>query len=146
MSFEPLIKAEKLFYQVGLSADETMAALTENMSNVERMARFIAAYIYSIVVGNPNLLTSDDFVCSLDLENLTFDPAKMREQCDGIEMKAKTKPAMQSDFTRIAGDFLMKFKATAANHSEEKVQAEEHENCVAQPRGPQHARFSRDGV
>jgi hypothetical protein len=97
------------------------------------MARFIAAYIYSIVVGSPNLLTSDDFVCSLDLENLAFDPAKMREQCSGISMKAQTKTMMPSDFTKTAGDFLMKFQATACHHSEEKMEQGEHETHVAQP-------------
>jgi hypothetical protein len=110
------------------------------------MARFVAAYIYSIVVGRPNLLTSDDFVCSLDLENLAFDPAKMREQCSAISMKAQTKTMMPSDFEKTAGDFLMKFQAGTCHHSEGKVEEGKQEARVAQPRGPQRARFSRDGV
>jgi hypothetical protein len=132
MSFAPLMKAEKLFYQVGLTAAETIATLTEGVSNIESLGRFIAAHIYSVVLGNPDLLANTDFAASLDLETLAFDPGKMREHCSAFEMGNKTKMSMPSEFTKMAGDFLMQFQA-AANHSEEKEHAEEHENRVAQP-------------
>lgn len=124
MSFEPLMKAEKLFYQVGLTASETIDTLARSMENVERLARFIAAYIYSKVVGDENLLTHGQFVASLELENLTFDPARMRQRCSGIEMETKTKMTMQSDLTRMASDFVMQFKSAGGNVPEEKAREE----------------------
>ena len=115
MCFEPLMKAEKLFYQVGLSASETIDTINQNMANVERLARFIAAYIYSLVVDNHGLLMSKEFVDSLELENLRFDPAAMRQQCSGFAMAS----AKEIHLAETAADFIMQFRSSRTDSSDE---------------------------
>jgi len=120
MCFEPLMKAEKLFYQVGLSASETIDAIDQNMANVERLARFIAAYIYSLVVDNHGLLMNKEFVDSLELENLSFDPAAMRQQCSGFA-RASMK---EMHLAETAVDFIMQFRSSGADSSDEGQEQE----------------------
>jgi hypothetical protein len=142
MSFEPLMKAEKLFYQVGLSADETIAVLTANMPNVENMARFLAAYIYSRVLGNPTLLASAEFAAGLDLENLVFDPAKMRHEC--ADLTTGTMQPEESTQAQMASDFLMQFKAekhgSEKRSSMKKMVPGDHAAPAAQPAAPARRR------
>src|SRR5262249_31153043 len=56
--FEPLKKAEELFYQTGLSAATCIKKLRQQMANVDRLARYIAVYIYSVVLDDETLLTN----------------------------------------------------------------------------------------
>ena len=109
------MKAEKLFYQVGLSASETIDTINQNMANVERLARFIAAYIYSLVVDNHGLLMSKEFVDSLELENLRFDPPAMRQQCSSFAMAN----AKEMHLAETAADFIMQFRSSRTDSSDE---------------------------
>src|SRR5581483_9928329 len=74
---EPLKKSEELFYKVGLSARECIKTLRHSMSNIENLARFIAVYIYSVVLNDEDLLTNKQFVESVEITNLSFDPEVM---------------------------------------------------------------------
>jgi len=83
--FEPLKKAEELFYETGLSASACVKKLNHQMVNVERLARFIAVHIYSVVLGDESLLTNKQLTETLKIDNLTFDEEIMRKECSCLE-------------------------------------------------------------
>lgn len=82
---EPLKKSEELFYEVGLSAPEAIKLLKHSMVNVEKLARFIAVYIYSKVLEDESLLTNKQLAETIKLDNLYFDPEAMRQECRFLE-------------------------------------------------------------
>jgi flavin-dependent dehydrogenase len=84
MSLEPLRKSEELFYEVGLSGRECIRVLKSSMGNVERLARFIAMYIYSVVLDDAQLLTSKQLAETLRIDNLRFDLDSMRQECSRL--------------------------------------------------------------
>jgi flavin-dependent dehydrogenase len=102
-SFEPLKKSQELFYQVGLSPRECVRTLERQMANVERMARFIAAYIYSVVLEDESLLAKN-LAESIDIEKLEFDPEKMRQ------MSGALNTTKESKLTKAGNDFIMEFR------------------------------------
>jgi hypothetical protein len=103
-SFEPLKKSQELFYQVGLTPRECIRALERQMANVERMARFIAAYIYSAVLEDESLLQAKNLTETIDIETLEFDPEKMRQR-SGMADTAK-----ESKLTKAGTDFIAEFR------------------------------------
>jgi 2-polyprenyl-6-methoxyphenol hydroxylase-like FAD-dependent oxidoreductase len=74
----PLRRAERAFYDVGVTADEARELLDGHMANLEEMAQFIAAYVAAAVVADPAALTDRAFVKGLDPARLAFDPAAFR--------------------------------------------------------------------
>ncbi|MEQ1830578.1 MAG: FAD-dependent oxidoreductase [Pirellula sp.] len=82
MQLEPLKRAEQTFYQVGVTGDEAKAILDEQFVSLTEMAKFIVAYIFSVVLDDERLLTNGSFVESIDLKNLVFDPACMQRHYD----------------------------------------------------------------
>jgi 2-polyprenyl-6-methoxyphenol hydroxylase-like FAD-dependent oxidoreductase len=84
MGFDALRKAEQLFYQVGLSGPDCLETSKVAMANIETLARFIAVYIYSAVLGDEGLLTNEDLAESIQIEKLCFDPESMRRQCSHL--------------------------------------------------------------
>lgn len=92
MELAPLRKAEQCFYRVGVSVEEAKQVLGEQLSNLEEMARFIAAHIGATVAGDPRLVKSRAFVESFDLNNLQFDAEDLRQRAaasaGGSEMVA----------------------------------------------------------
>ncbi len=77
MELTPLSRAEKTFYQVGVTVEEAKAVLTEQQGHLEELARFTAAHICAEVLEDPSLLTNQTFVESLDIDHLSFDPEAM---------------------------------------------------------------------
>lgn len=82
MELAPLRVAEKTFYRVGVSVDEAKKVLSLQVENLKELARFIAAHLSSVVIGEPRALTNRSFVEGIALDNLTFDPVAMRERYD----------------------------------------------------------------
>ncbi|MBU08331.1 MAG: hypothetical protein CME13_10215 [Gemmatimonadetes bacterium] len=81
----PLRTAESTFYRVGLSFEEARDVLDEQLESLEELARFIAVYVDSVVLGNVEILHSRSHVEGIDLQSLTFDPDKLKEthaECD----------------------------------------------------------------
>jgi flavin-dependent dehydrogenase len=74
--FAHLRAAAECFYQVGLSAEEARPVLSEQLLNLEDLARFVAAHVSAAVTGDPRAL-SQEFVAGIDLRRLAFDPAAM---------------------------------------------------------------------
>jgi flavin-dependent dehydrogenase len=111
-SFEPLKKAQELFYQVGLTPQECIRTLKRQMANVEQMASFIVGYIYSVVLDDDNVLAARNFVEDMDLANLEFNPDKMREAAPALH------GAREAKLTKIGADFIAQFRRTGHRASE----------------------------
>jgi len=103
-SFEPLKKSQELFYHVGLTPRECIKTLERQMSNIERMARFIAAYIYSAVLEDDSVLLSKNLAETIDIEKLEFDPEKMRQ------MSGALNTVKESKLTKAGADFITEFR------------------------------------
>ncbi len=76
---KPLADAEKTFYRVGVSIEESRQVLDEQLSNLREMARFMAAQICASVLGDVRVLTNRRFIEALDINRLRFDPEEIRE-------------------------------------------------------------------
>jgi len=103
-SFEPLKKAQQLFYQVGLTPQECIRTLKRQMANVEQMASFIVAYVYSVVLDDDSVLAARNFVEDIDLGKLEFDPDKMRQAAPALNRTREAK------LTKIGADFISQFR------------------------------------
>lgn len=100
---EPLKKSEELFYEVGLSAPAAIRVLKNNMGNVEKLARFIATYIYAVVLNDEELLTNKQLAETIKLDNLRFDPEAMREECRNLE------PSKEPKLAKTGASFISHF-------------------------------------
>jgi flavin-dependent dehydrogenase len=74
-----LFRAEKTFYQTGVSVDEARRVLDQQLDNLKEMARFIVAHISAAVLGDERALVNRPFVEGIDLHRLRFDVSEM---CD----------------------------------------------------------------
>lgn len=101
--FEPLKKAEELLFRTGLSPRECVKALRQAMTNIENLSRFIAVYIYSVVLDNAELLANQQLIKSLDLTNLRFDVDAMRCKCQHLV------PARDPSLAKLGTDFIRQF-------------------------------------
>lgn len=116
-SFEPLKKAEELFYQVGLSPAECTRALKQQMANVERFARFIAVYVYSVVLEDKSLLTNKQLADTIQIEKLEFDVQRMRQECSRLE------EAKEPKLVKLAPQFVAQFARSEEEADEERKPA-----------------------
>jgi len=80
MDIGALRMAERTFYNVGVSVDEARQILDEQLANAMELARFTAVHIYAAVLDDVSLFGNREFVESLVLEELTFDPEEMRRR------------------------------------------------------------------
>jgi hypothetical protein len=78
-SLTPLARAEKSFYETGLSVAEAEEELSAQLENMKEFARYIAAYLCSIVANDPALIRNAAFVRKLKLRTLKFDPGQIRQ-------------------------------------------------------------------
>jgi flavin-dependent dehydrogenase len=78
MDVRPLAEAERTFYRVGISVDEAGSILDEQLANLEELARFFIAHIYSRVLDDAAVLENKAFVDSINLNETRFDPAAMQ--------------------------------------------------------------------
>lgn len=77
-AIETLCRAEKTFYQVGLSPDEAKVVLDEQVANLNELARFVVAHICSAVLGDDSVVSNRSFVDSIDFKMLEFDQEGIR--------------------------------------------------------------------
>jgi flavin-dependent dehydrogenase len=118
MFLEPLKKSEELFYEVGLSGPECIKVLKHSVANVERLSRFIALYIYSVVLADENLLMNKQLADSIRIDNLHFDPEAMRQECVHLD------PARDAKLAKIAPNFIARFRKTENGYGQEPVAPE----------------------
>lgn len=79
-SLAPLARAEKTFYEVGVTDDEAKAVLDSQLESLAEFARFIVAYIYSVVLGDERILFNHSFVSAIDFKSLSFDVEAMANE------------------------------------------------------------------
>ncbi|MCB1034526.1 MAG: tryptophan 7-halogenase [Acidobacteria bacterium] len=79
MELAPLARAEKTFYEVGVSVDQAKAILQRQLANLEEFARFLTTHVAAVVLDEPALLTHRAFVEGLDLHRIGFDPEGWEE-------------------------------------------------------------------
>jgi len=79
----PLAKAEKTFYQVGLTPEEAKVVLTAQLENLRELALFALAHVAAQVAGDEGLVLRRRFVEglaeSVESEDISFDPERWRE-------------------------------------------------------------------
>ena len=80
----PLQTAERLFYSVGVSADEALDLLDTHLENLKTLARLILAHGASRVLGEERVLTHRAFVEGLDLTRTCFDPDAFRARWNRV--------------------------------------------------------------
>jgi flavin-dependent dehydrogenase len=80
MELTPLKTAETAFYEVGVSVEEAGKVLDKHLANLEEFARFILAYVTSVVLKDRNVLMNRSFVESIDLKNFPFDAGEMNRR------------------------------------------------------------------
>ena len=101
--FEPLKKSEELFYEVGVGSAHAIELLKEHMANIERLGRFIAIYIYSVVLDDESLLGNKHLIETIRIDNLRFDPDGMRQECACLDK------ARDYNFAKTAMKFILQF-------------------------------------
>ncbi len=82
MEIEPVRRAEGTFYRVGLSVDEAVGVLDAQLGSLRELARFIVAYVSSVVLDDERVVTNRAFVEAIDVSQFSFDPAEMRSRYD----------------------------------------------------------------
>ena len=80
MEITTLAKAEKTFYQVGISVDEAKRVLNQQLSNLEELARFIGTHVAAVMLDEPRIRTNRAFAESLELDRLETDLEAMRQR------------------------------------------------------------------
>jgi flavin-dependent dehydrogenase len=76
-AIDTLRRAERTFYKVGVSVQEAREVLDEQLDNLRELARYIVAYVSSVVLDDHSVLTNRDFVDGIDLQNINFSPDDM---------------------------------------------------------------------
>jgi flavin-dependent dehydrogenase len=79
MQSEPLRRAERTFYCVGVTEDEACRILDQQLTSLSELARLIVARIAGTVLADETVPTNRHFIESIDLENLCFDPGQLRK-------------------------------------------------------------------
>ena len=113
MSLEPLKRAEQLFYEVGLSGAGCIRILKASMANIERLARFIAVHIYAAVLGDESLLANKQLIETIPIDNLQFDPDKIRAECVRLDA------AQDHKFLKTSPNFTAQFGKSNGNSHQE---------------------------
>ena len=76
----PLRTAESTFYRVGVSVTEARCILDAQLANLTELARYIVAYVSSVVLADERVLTNRAFVEGIDLQNIRFDPGALYDR------------------------------------------------------------------
>ncbi|HEX6201998.1 MAG TPA: tryptophan 7-halogenase [Thermoanaerobaculia bacterium] len=74
LSVWALAQAEKTFYRIGVDATEGKRVLEQQLDHLDEMARWIAAHVASVVLGDERVLDDRAFVAALDPRKLAWAP------------------------------------------------------------------------
>ena len=78
LELTPLKRIEMCYYKAGLTVEAAEAELDAHVRNLKEFARFIYAYISSVVVGDNQALLNRAFVSGIKPSSLVFDPEAIR--------------------------------------------------------------------
>lgn len=76
----PLKAAEACFYKVGVGSQAAREILDEQVENLEEFARWIVGHLTSVVLDDPRVATSKEFLEGLDFAGLVFDPEALAQR------------------------------------------------------------------
>jgi flavin-dependent dehydrogenase len=79
-SLSPLVEAERLLLQVGVGVPEALRLMDAQMERLRELARFLVAHVTARVAGDSTLIHHKDFVESLPLEQIAFDPKAIADR------------------------------------------------------------------
>jgi 2-polyprenyl-6-methoxyphenol hydroxylase-like FAD-dependent oxidoreductase len=79
--FAPLRSAEKTFYSLTTSLDDARQVLDAQLENLNLLARYIVAHIYSVVASDSQASVNRTLIDSIDFATLRFDVETIRESC-----------------------------------------------------------------
>lgn len=74
----PLEKAAQSFYDVGVDVEEAEDLLDDHLRSLKEFARYIYAYVTSVVIDDPRALLNSNFIRAIPLKDFQFDPLKMQ--------------------------------------------------------------------
>lgn len=74
----PLERSKKTFFDVGLGAEEAEDVLHRHLESLKEFARYIYAYLSSVLADDPKLLVNAPFVRAIKLRSFAFDPEAIR--------------------------------------------------------------------
>ena len=114
--FEPLKKSEELFYEVGIGNPQAIRLLKEHMPNIQRLGRFIAIYIYAVVLDDESLLSNKHLIETIRIDNLRFDPEGMRQECSCLDKE------QDQHFAKTGMKFIKPFRMSRENLREKAPQ------------------------
>jgi flavin-dependent dehydrogenase len=78
MELATLARAEKTFYEVGVSVTEAKRILSQQVDGLVELARFLGVHAASVVLDDPSVRTNRRFVEAFDPETMVFDPDAFR--------------------------------------------------------------------
>ncbi len=78
LALTPLKKVEAGYYRTGLTIEEAEEEVEGHIANLKEFARFIYAYVTSVVVGDEQAVLNRAFVSSIRLSRHTFDVEALR--------------------------------------------------------------------
>jgi flavin-dependent dehydrogenase len=79
--FSSLRSAEKTFYSLTTSLEDARQVLDAQLENLNLLARYIVAHIYSVVASDPQASVNRTLIDSIDFPTLRFDVETIRESC-----------------------------------------------------------------
>ncbi len=87
---QPLLEAETLFYETGLSPADAIAVIDRHVERLRHFARYILTHIHASVLGDRGVLTNGPFIASLKLRNTVFNPESMRAAFEPYHAASET--------------------------------------------------------
>ncbi len=91
-SVATLKEAETMFYQVGIAIPEALRLHDQQLESLRECARFIVAHVTAMVAGDPTLINHKDFVESIHLEQVVFDPKAIVERVRNLPAARESYP------------------------------------------------------
>jgi len=86
------------------AATEAITLLKNHMGNIERLGRFIAIYVYSVVTQDESLLSCKQLTETLRVDKLSFDLEKIRQECKDLD------PGGDEEFGKVGQKFITHFR------------------------------------
>lgn len=90
MEVATLARAEKTFYEVGVTVEQARTILADQVASLEGLARFIYAHVAAVVLNEDGPLTNRMFIEQIDPSRLRFDPEDMRQRFAASSENTKT--------------------------------------------------------
>ncbi len=97
MEVGTLRQAEATFYRVGIPVEEAKRVLTEQVENLEELARFVVAHAASVVLGERRVRSDRGFVQGIDLGAIRFDPEDFAVRWAACEERNRSAPPTETE-------------------------------------------------